>query len=184
MSNSSKIDRKEQARLEVGRTKVAAPVALTLVALFLLMVAGPPLVELGSDLLGGRPSQSEPHALAAIAELRRGARAALGELALRHPRAANKQLRDAIGKAEHGLEEDSLIRRKLRAPVQRLLTSLLGLGNEQSYLGREGWLFFRPDVDYSVGRGFLDAGELERRRRDVDSPSSIRPDPVPALLRF
>ena len=38
------------------------------------------------------------------------------------------------------------------------MTGWLGAGNERVYPGRDGWLFYRPDVEYVTGRGFLDPG--------------------------
>ena len=55
---------------------------------------------------------------------------------------------------EGWLEERSGLREMLLPRVQRVLHPL-GLGNEQVYLGREGWLFYRPDVEHLTGAGFL-----------------------------
>ena len=38
-----------------------------------------------------------------------------------------------------------------------------GAGNERVYPGRDGWLFYRPDVDYLTARGFLDPADARRR---------------------
>ena len=43
------------------------------------------------------------------------------------------------------------------------MTGWLGAGNERVYVGRDGWLFYRPDVEYLTGRGFLDPAQIERR---------------------
>ncbi|MEM7384934.1 MAG: hypothetical protein AAF514_08300, partial [Verrucomicrobiota bacterium] len=49
------------------------------------------------------------------------------------------------------------------------------------YTGTDGWLYFRPGVDYLTGPGFLE--ERHRARRLSEEPSSSA-DPRPAILRF
>jgi alginate O-acetyltransferase complex protein AlgJ len=61
-----------------------------------------------------------------------------------------------------------------------VLTGKLGAGNEQVYLGRGTWLFYRPDVDYITGPPFLDPSQLRQRER-VDR---VQPDPVKAIVDF
>ena len=59
------------------------------------------------------------------------------------------------------------------------------VGNEQVYLGREGWLYHRPGVDYVIGRGFLDGDVLARRRLARDAcDGSPQPDPVAPIADF
>jgi alginate O-acetyltransferase complex protein AlgJ len=60
------------------------------------------------------------------------------------------------------------------------------LGNEQVYLGREGWLHFRPGVDYLTGPGFLNLGFQKRRSLSGDASvgAAVQPDPVAAVLDF
>ncbi len=181
MSTQHQEKRKEQARLEVGRTQIARPVAAGLVVLFLLMIATPPLAELGVDLRAG----NRPTALgAAVGGLSDGLREAVTRISGEKLAAANDALSDAIERAEEELEDDSLLRRTLLEPVQRFLTRFLKIGNEQAYVGHDGWLFFRPDYDYSIGRGFLDPVEMERRRRDPDASPQLQPDPIVALEHF
>ena len=69
---------------------------------------------------------------------------------------------------ERGLEDASTLRRALPA-AQQLMSAWGGVGNEQVYLGRDGWLFYRPGVDYLTGPGFLSPAVLERRRRSGPS---------------
>ncbi len=66
---------------------------------------------------------------------------------------------------ENALEDESVLGRTLRPPAQRVLSGWLGAGNERVYLGRDGWLFYRPDVEYLTGRGFLDPDVIRRRHR-------------------
>lgn len=91
----------------------------------------------------------------------------------------------AIDGLERGLEEGSPILDHALPWIQGLLTGLGGVGNEQVYLGREGWLVYRPGFDHLLGPPFLDLKVLERRRRATPGwQAPIEPDPRPALLDF
>ena len=87
---------------------------------------------------------------------------------------------------EKALEEDSFIARAALPHTQALAAEYLGLGNEQVYLGRQGFLFYQPDVVYLTGPGFLNPAVLRRRARSGDSSASkaIQPDPVKAITQF
>ena len=51
--------------------------------------------------------------------------------------------------------------------------------------GRDRWLFYRPDVEYVTGRGFLDLAQLRRRVAAASEwTSQPQPDPREAILRF
>ena len=46
-----------------------------------------------------------------------------------------------------GLQEEVMgkgLARRILSPTQLLLTRWGGTGNEKAYVGREGWLFYRP----------------------------------------
>jgi alginate O-acetyltransferase complex protein AlgJ len=86
---------------------------------------------------------------------------------------------------ERSLEAESLLGRILRPPAQVVMTGWLGVGNERVYLGRDGWLFYRPDVEYITGRGFLDPAQLRRRvagASELTAPP--RADPREAIAQF
>ncbi len=82
--------------------------------------------------------------------------------------------------AERALESDSVVSQWLLPGVQSFLIGRLGAGNEQVYLGRDGWLFYRPDVDYVTGPGFLAPAQMRQRRH----AARIQPDPVRAIVQF
>jgi alginate O-acetyltransferase complex protein AlgJ len=90
------------------------------------------------------------------------------------PRAAD------LKAAEKRIETESVVSAWLLPRVQSLLSERLQAGNEQVYLGRDGWLFYRPDVDYITGPPFLDPWQL-RRRAHV---GRVQPDPVKAIVDF
>jgi alginate O-acetyltransferase complex protein AlgJ len=99
--------------------------------------------------------------------------------------AANRTVISALVAFEHALEDESHLAGFLRPPAQYVLTRWLGVGNEQAYLGHDGWLFYRSDVDYVTRGGFLLPSHLERRRGEASEwERPPQPDPRPAILDF
>lgn len=156
------LDREEAAFRELGETQIAPRLAWAVVALFALTLAVVPALELVLD------HRAAPGVGSAFVELASGPLDAC-----------------ALSEAETRIEERSEVGRRLRPRVQAALTGLFGLGNEQVYAARDGWLFQRAGFDYATGPPFLDPRVLTRRVRDADPcdrPPS--PDPRPAILRF
>jgi alginate O-acetyltransferase complex protein AlgJ len=90
-----------------------------------------------------------------------------------------------IHEFETRLEEQSVVSGWLLPRVQAVLTGVLGVGNEQAYLGRDGWLFYRPDVDYVTGRPFLSPRTWRARILGAKAwEEPPQPDPIPALSEF
>ncbi len=99
--------------------------------------------------------------------------------------AANRAALAGLVAFERALEHESALGHVLRPPAQWILSSWLGAGNERVYIGRDGWLFYRPDLDYLTGPAFLDADVLRRRVAASSEWSTLpQPDPRPAILRF
>jgi alginate O-acetyltransferase complex protein AlgJ len=99
--------------------------------------------------------------------------------------AANRAVLARLEALERRLEQEAVIGRALRPYAQWLLTGVLGAGNERVYPGRDGWLFYRPDVEYVTGPGFLDEGSLARRIASASEwESPPQPDPVQAIVHF
>jgi alginate O-acetyltransferase complex protein AlgJ len=97
----------------------------------------------------------------------------------------NRVVRGGLGGFERALEVDSILGRALRPPAQGVLTGTLGGGSERVYPGRDGWLFYREDVEYATGRGFLDPVELRRRATPArDGTTIAQPDARVAIGRF
>ena len=174
--------REEQARIEVGHTTVAPATAHMLVAVFLTATALVPLAELASGL-----TSQDGAAPSAWSHLRRlpleigsqlaatgaqGADAGLWDRTI----AANRAVLAGLSEFELALEDESALGRTLRPPAQLLLTGWLAAGNERVYAGRDGWLFYRPDVEHVTGPGFLEPAELRRR---VASASEWEQPPQP-----
>jgi len=81
---------------------------------------------------------------------------------------------------EKSLEESSMFVVRLRPGVQEALTKFFGAGNEQAQPGRDGWLFFRKDLDYVNGKAFLDP-VVQKARASRDR---VAADPVAAVVQF
>jgi len=141
---------------ESGQTDVRRGVAFLLVTACALTVLAVPLVR---------------HVLPVAGEWLRlelftSFFAGLGELtSVDGPRLMNRRLEEDMDDFERSLEDSSLLMETTLPPVQWLLAGWGGAGNEKVYVGRLGWLFYRPGFDYLVGPPFLDPSVLERQRR-------------------
>lgn len=91
---------------------------------------------------------------------------------------------------EESLESESFLRDTV-VPLVQLPLVELGAGNEQVYLGRDGWLFYSEDVHHVTGPPFLakdrgpaDLGpvralvDLQRQLRDRGADLLVVPVPV------
>ncbi len=178
--------REVQALEEVGVTVVSWGVALGMVLAFAVTIFGVALLEPFAEGLeevsdvDGRETTGQRQIFDGFgAEVQTALVGSGGEGAL----AVNRSLLAAMDRFEDRLEEQSFLRRWLLPRLQWRLAAATGLGNEQVYIGEREWLFFRPDVDYVVGRGFLDPRVQEARRRGGDAwLPAPEPDPLPALM--
>jgi len=103
-------------------------------------------------------------------------------------------LLEEIARIEDAIDERSLLQQTVVPYAQWAETALLGDGNRRALVGRSGpagkgdgarWLFYRPDVEHVIGRGFLEPEVL--RDRLASTPSwrgALHPDPRPALRSF
>ena len=165
-----------QAHAEVGQTEVSRPVALTLVVVFVAIIAAVPITQVWTD---HRVLRVAPIATA-TAPTRVDGPSPIARIIN-----GNRQVLAAIQRFTDRLDTDSLLARHVRPAVQLLLTERLGSGNERVYTGRDDWLYYASDVQHVIGRGFLDPGQLARRVASGDSLSqAAAPDPRPALRAF
>ena len=182
--------REEQARTEVGHTAITGPGKWTLTVAFLGLISVVPVVQLGrsvADHAGGQGPFRVPQPFAILTSLPEAWRAAAQAEGSVFTRAfsANRVLLRDVNEYEDDLEEQSCVGARIRPPAQLVLARWLGSGNEQSYVGRGGWLFYRPDFDYVTGPGFLAPRQLRRRAgqgSEVVEPP--QPDPRKAILQF
>jgi len=171
-----KVSREEEAEMALKNTAYTTGSRLLLTLLFLLTILSVPTIQFAVEL--GAPTENRLgtfniyKAYPAWEKIR----AVRSPKDLWHllPRAAE------LKAAEKELESESVVSAWLLPRVQSILTGKLGAGNEQVYLGREKWLFYRPDVDYITGPPFLDPTAL-RHRAQV---GAVQSDPVKAIVAF
>ena len=168
------LDREEIAERDLKGTVFGRDVRGFLIAVFLVTITLPALVQFAAELRAGRglPSFDVLRTLPRWQNVRAARNPA--DFWNLPPRA------DDIRDFEKGIEKGSIISRWLLPHVQSVLTGALGAGNEQAYPGKPGWLFYRPDVEYALGPPFLDPDQLARRSQ----ANKIRADPLPAILDF
>ena len=90
-------------------------------------------------------------------ELARGERAQFTDVFRYRPTAENLRQYEAT------LKEKSWFQQKLRPEVQRLLFSTLRDTGAKGMLGRNGWLFYRPDMRYVVEPNRVAPGDAEAK---------------------
>lgn len=168
------MDREAQARAEIGVTTISPLLARTMTAVFLLISVAVTAWHLAS------PREHAPWSRfdntgTALAQATAGTSGAW-DAGL----AGNRILLDRIRGFEDAFDDGHPLTRASQAPIQDLLCHL-GVGNEKAVLGRDGWLFYAPDLDYLTGPPFLDPQQLALRRRGA---RPVHPDPLPAILDF
>ncbi len=186
--------REEIAKIEIGQTAVSRPVARALTAFFLICIVLVPLVEIVVPRLTGDGSPSVWSRLVAVPanmSAAMQAEASRGNTGWwKRTLAANRAALSGLTAFENALEDESVLGRTLRPPAQAVLSGWLGAGNERVYVGRQDdkgvrWLFYRPDLEYLTGRGFLEDEVLGRRRAAASEwTERPQPDPRPAILEF
>ncbi|HEX8237980.1 MAG TPA: hypothetical protein VF600_18715 [Abditibacteriaceae bacterium] len=158
---SSKLSREEEAKRALEHTTIAPGVARSLCLLFLLTIFCVPVLQ---TVFKTR------HHEAILPALER----------------MNTLFPDApeLKAFESNLERDSVATQWVLPRAQSVLMRL-GAGNEQAYIGRHGWLVYRPDVDYLTSPGFLNTSVLQARSLAGTSETSpVQPDPVKAIVSF
>ena len=135
--------REEIARQEVGQTTVGRGTAWVLVAQFLLVVGAVPLSEILYNNFANNLSRL---ALAVLPPAGNHDSGPFTSWFVSRNRAIIRELEQF----EDAVEDASLFGRSLRPPTQYLLAGL-GAGNEQAYIGRTPWLFYRQSLDYLTG---------------------------------
>jgi hypothetical protein len=172
-----KISREKEAELALKSTRFTPGACALLVTLFLLTLAAVPILQFVTEFEKVRPGSSLPmfdvfKVLPSWTKIRNVR--SLSELWDLLPRA------EEIKSAEKAMENESVVSLWLRPRMQAILTEDLHAGSEQVYPGRDGWLFYRPDVEYITGPPFLDARQLKQRAKTP----GVEPDPINAIVDF
>ena len=157
----ARMTREELAEIEVGNTAISRPTSIAMVAGFILTIVGVPFAQHAIEIRAGFLESGSwvwPKAYEIFDTPRRAwleLRDPVNGSLVRRLQAANGQLMRGLKSYEDALEDDSFIALSALPHAQALTAEFLGLGNEQVYLGRNGWLFYEPDVTYLTGPGFL-----------------------------
>jgi hypothetical protein len=133
--------------------RISRRAAAGVCAVFLLLLALPPLADLGWRAVGGG---WEEGAVARLLAYRPG---------------SGVSLREHLAGVESGLDRLPYAR-DLRRGTQQFFTSALGEGSGKVLIGPGGWLFYRPEIQAITGWGPL---KIE--------PFSVMKDPEVARLR-
>jgi alginate O-acetyltransferase complex protein AlgJ len=148
-------ERERQAERELGSTEIGRGLAALLAAAFLATIAAVPALQ----TTGSLPE--------------------LGSLLEGIPSECT------LRRFEDRLEDESVVGSWILPRLQLALVRTLRVGNEQVYLGGEGWLYHRPDVDSVAGPGFLDPRVLTARGHGGDAcEAPPQPDPRAAVAGF
>ena len=182
--------REEQAATELGTTEITPGVARALVVAFAVTLITVPLLQWAGELRAysakerNTPWPSATDILTAPSVALHGWSQAQGNIGHK-TLAANAELLSEIRRFETSLEDDSIVTNNLLGPTRNWLARIAGWGTEEAWIGRDGWLFYRPDLGYSIGPGFLDPKVLARRQRGgLEFSARRHPDPRPAILDF
>lgn len=155
----------ETAFTEVGQTDVSRATAWTITIVFLLTLAAVPLIDVTDAIRRGqlRATDTISDALSA------------GFTFPIHQ--SGVQEHNPLHDVEEAIEDASLVKGTVQPRLQALLSETLDVGNKKVLIGRDGWLFYRPGIDYVVGPGFLSSLQHKIVPRST-------PDPRPAIQAF
>jgi hypothetical protein len=98
----------------------------------------------------------------------------------------HRPTRESLRQFEDDLEQASYAKDYVQPRVQALLTRFGRAGNKKAVVGREGWLFYKPGIDYVGGPGFLSRDTIDgrvRAAREAGAPE-LGADPRVAILAF
>ncbi len=95
--------------------------------------------------------------------------------------------RNTLREFEKRLTQASGLQQYFQPRVQALLTEAGRFGNEKVTVGKNGWLYYTPGLQYLFGRPVLDPQVLAARAKsmvDKDGVTDPHPNPLPALQQL
>jgi alginate O-acetyltransferase complex protein AlgJ len=172
-----KVSREREAELALKNSQFAGGSRLLLIALFLVTILSVPTIQFAFEM---RTQRSD--ARLGTFNIYKAYPAWRKIRAVRNPRDLWRLLPRAaeLKAAEKELETESVVSEWLLPRVQWFLSTKLGAGNEQVYIGRDRWLFYRPDVDYVTGPPFLEPKIMTHRAH----ATGVQADPVKSIVGF
>jgi len=175
----AKVTREEQAAHELGTTEFAPGTRVALVIVFLAVILSVPLAQFRAALRHPQRISRLGAGLCALVPDWARVKAVTGVVSAANLLPPPSQIKAV----EDDWEQNSVVGEALLPRVQSLMLDL-GQGNEKAYLGRSGWLFYRADLDYVTGRGFLESTLLKRRAMGGGNAKAPQPDPLKAIVQF
>lgn len=124
------MDKHDPDRQPEESTSVSRRFQVAVIALFLVMIAIVPVVQIAGELRAGEPVQE--------LDIFRG-----------------PPTLDRIEKYEDAVEDNSVVADAVRGPVQWMGLVTLGAGNSKTVPGRGDTLIYRPSLDAIVGADFM-----------------------------
>ena len=168
----------------MAATEISPKVARFMICGFLALIFGVPLSQVTLEVSKGHGPQAleifKPLASAGRDALQarwQGVRLDLSTLVSR------QHLRNF----ESDLERSSRAKGFFQPRLQEVITAQGGFGNDKGTLGRGGWLFYQPGIDYVSGADFTDPQVLQsaaKKMVDKGEEADPHPDPRPAILQL
>jgi len=185
-----RLTREDIAKIEIGHTEVKRSTAWTLILLFLAIVFAVPvsqhMVDIRAGLAGERPTPV-PQFYDIFRMLPASAEKAAEEKdsVIATVFTANRYMLKDINVYEDEMKAQSVLTEGLVPPAQLFMSRFLGVGNEKGFIGREGWLFYRPGVKYLTGKPFLAPDRLAAiEASGSEWRKAPQPDPRKAIVQF
>ena len=141
----AKVPRLPRPAQAVGITHITQVRAWTLIIAFLASISLPLLV----DLLG--PARASIFRTVRTTAHDVAAKWLEGHSLINRITSANQALLAGFAAFENVIEDESTLSHHTRPIVQEMLLRV-GAGNEKTYAGQEGWLFYGPEIDYLTSR--------------------------------
>lgn len=144
------LSREIEANDEILRTSISHRGAKWASIVFIAILILVPLMQVGLDYLQGKRTILPFTASESMTE----------KTLIQRVFSFNKEVIEWKTDWEKQLEEESFLRDIFPAPFQWSLTALMGTGNEKAIMGKEGWLYYAPDIIYLTGKA-IDKSSVE-----------------------